>query len=200
MMKTNSEKILALAKKAKVLRPRDLEPLGISRATLTRLVERGALERVGRGLYVLTGAEVSEFHAFAEAAKRVPHGIICLLSALRYHGITTQAPFEVWMAIDRAARKTRIDYPPIRIVRFSGKALTFGVEKQQVEGVAVRVTSIAKTIADCFKYRNKIGLDVAIEALKEYRRDGRGSMDDLWQAAEICRVARVIRPYLEMTI
>jgi predicted transcriptional regulator of viral defense system len=103
------------------------------------------------------------------------------------------------MAIDRIARKPRFDYPPVRIVRFSGEALTFGVEKHRVEGIEVRVTSVAKTIADCFKYRNKIGLDVTIEALKEYRRAKRGAMDDLWQAAQVCRVARLIRPYLEMT-
>lgn len=196
---TNSEKILALAKKTTILRPRDLAALGISRATLSRLVERGVLERVGRGLYTPTSAEVSEFHALAEAAKRVPHGMVCLLSALRFHGLTTQAPFEVWIAIDRTARKPRVDYPPVRIARFSGEMLTFGVEKHRVDGVAVRVTSAAKTVADCFRYRNKIGLDVAIEALKEYRRVKRGSMDDLWRAAEVCRVARVIRPYLEMT-
>lgn len=199
-MKTNAEKTLALAKKVKVLRPRDLATLGIPRVTLYRLVKRGALERMGRGLYMLTGANVGEFYTLAEAAKRVPHGIICLLSALRFHNLTTQAPFEVWMAIDRTARKPRVDYPPLRIVRFSGEALAFGVQEQQIDGVAARVTSPAKTVADTFKYRKKIGQDVAIEALKEYRRSRRGSMDELWQAAQVCRVSRVIRPYLEMTL
>jgi len=198
-MKTNAEKILTLAKKSTVLRPRDLASSGIPRATLSRMVKSGALDRVGRGLYMLPGADVSEFHALAEAAKRVSHGIICLLSALRFHGLTTQAPFEVWMAINRTARKPRFDYPPVRIVRFSGQALTFGVEKHRIEGVVVRVTTRAKTVVDCFRYRNKIGLDVAIEALKEFRRSGRGKMDDLWRAAQVSRVARVIRPYLEMT-
>ena len=197
--KTSSKKLLSLAGKTRVLRPRDLAPLGIPRVVLYREVERGTLERVGRGLYMSTGAEVGEFHALAEAATRVPRGIVCLLSALRFHGLGTQAPFEVWMAIHPDARKPRVDYPPIRIVRFSGRALAVGVETHRVEGVEVRVTSLAKTVADCFKYRNKIGLDVAIEALKDYRHARRGTISDLLQAAHACRVARVILPYLEMT-
>lgn len=197
-MKTDSEKILALVKKTPILRSLDLASKGISRATLSRMVKNGTLERTGRGLYQAPGAEIGEFHTFAEAAKKVPHGIVSLLSALRFHGITTQAPFEVWIAVDRTARKPHLDYPPVRVVRFSGEALTFGVEDHKIEGVLVRVTTAAKTVADCFKYRNKIGLDVAVEALKEYRRIRRGRMDDLWRAAEVCRVSRIIRPYLDM--
>jgi predicted transcriptional regulator of viral defense system len=164
---------------------------------LTRLERAGLIERVGRGLYSLPNADVSEHRAFAEACKRVPHGIVCLLSALRFHGLTTQAPFEVWLAIDRKARKPKVEYPRLRIVRFSGKALTHGVREHEIDSVAVRVTSPPRTVADCFRYRNKTGLDVAVEALRDYRRLRKGTMDDLWQAASVRRVKTVIRPYLE---
>lgn len=143
------------------------------------------------------GAKVTEHHTLAEAAKRVPAGIVCLLSALAFHGMTTQSPHEVWLAIDVKARKPKADWPPIRIVRFSGGARTFGVEKHVIEGVEVLATSRAKTVADCFKYRNKIGIDVAVEALREYLRKRGRSIDDLQHAADVCRVARVIRPYIE---
>lgn len=188
--------VLALARKVGVLRPRDLRAHGIPRVVLTRLHRKERLKRIARGVYVLPEADLSEHHSLAEACKRVPHGVVCLLSALRFHGLTTQSPFEIWMAIDVKARKPRLETPPLRIVRFSGKALVYGVEDHLVEGVPVRVTSAAKTVADCFKYRNKIGLDVAVEALKDYRRT-RKSLDDLWKAAEAVRVASVIRPYLE---
>jgi predicted transcriptional regulator of viral defense system len=190
------EAVLALARVMGVLRPRDLRAHGIPRVILTRLHMKERLRRVARGLYVLPEADVSEHHSLAEACKRVPDGVVCLLSALRFHGLTTQSPFEIWMAIDVKARKPKVETPHLRVVRFSGKALVYGVEEHQVEGVPVRVTSPAKTVADCFKYRNKIGLDVAVEALKDYRR-ARKSLDDLWKAAEAVRVASVIRPYME---
>ena len=189
-------RLLDLARRAGVLRSRDLAGERIPRMILTRLLNRNLLTRAARGLYVLPEADVSEHHTLAEASKRVPRGVVCLLSALRFHGLTTQSPFEVWMALDVKARKPRVEAPPLRIVRFSGRALTSGVEKHEVEHVTVRVTSAPKTVADCFKYRRKIGLDVALEALKDYRR-ARKSMDDLWRAARVCRVASVIRPYLE---
>ncbi len=157
----------------------------------------GTIERVGRGLYAPANAKVTQHHTLVEAAKRVPVGIVCLLSALRFHGLTTQNPHEVWIAIDVKARKPVADWPPFRIVRFSGEALTYGVESHMIEGVEVRLTSREKTVADCFKYRNKIGLDVALEALREYLRSKRRSVDDLVRAAEVCRVAKVMRPYLE---
>jgi predicted transcriptional regulator of viral defense system len=119
------------------------------------------------------------------------------LSALRFHELTTQAPFEVWLAIDEKARLPKVDYPPIRIVRFSGKSLEFGIQEHRIEGVAVRVYSPAKTIADCFKYRNKIGLDVALEALRDCWQERRATTDELWAAAKVCRVANVMRPYME---
>jgi predicted transcriptional regulator of viral defense system len=155
------------------------------------------VRRVGRGLYTLANADAGEHYSLAEACKRIPQGVVCLISALRFHGLTTQAPFEVWMAIDVKARKPKKDNLPLHIVRFSGKSLRTGIEEHAIQGVPVRVYSPAKTVADCFKYRNKIGLDVALEALRECWRERRCTMDDLWYYAKICRVANVMRPYLE---
>jgi predicted transcriptional regulator of viral defense system len=194
---TKTDKVLKLARKAGVLRPRDLDPYGIPRTYLSRLCAAGKLQRIGRGLYVLPGSGVTEHHSLAEACKRVPKGVVCLLSALRFHELTSQAPFEVWLAIGERAWRPRLEYPPLRIVHFSQSSLNAGVEEHQIEGVPVYVYSPAKTVADCFKYRNKIGLDVAIEALRECRRARRCIMDDLWHYAGICRVRNVMRPYLE---
>lgn len=196
-MPTNAEKVLALARKKGVLRTRDLIAKSIPRVTLTRLTEKGQLDRVGRGLYSLPNVDASEHHALVAASKRVPQGIVCLLSALRFHGLTTQQPFEVWLAIDRKARRPTVDHPPLRIVRFSGDALSDGVEEHEVEGVVVRMTDPARTVADCFRYRNKLGIDVAVEALRDYRRHRKGTLDALAKAARGRRVAEVIRPYLE---
>jgi predicted transcriptional regulator of viral defense system len=194
------DEILAFARAHGVLRPRDLQAAGFRREALRRLCRSGQIHRIGRGLYMLPDAEVTEHHSLVEAAKRVPHGVVCLLSALQFHRMTTQAPFEVWLAIDRRARPPRPDVLPLRIVRFSGESLHAGVEEHCLEGVPVRIYSTAKTVADCFKYRNKIGLDVALEALRDYLRQRRGTIDELWECAEICRVARVVRPYLEALV
>jgi predicted transcriptional regulator of viral defense system len=192
-----SESILELARNLGVLRVRDLTARGIHPEYLRRLCRQGLMVRTGRGLYMAADAEISAHHSLAEAAKLVPHGVICLLSALRFHDIGTQSPHEVWMALERTAARPRISYPPLRIVRFSGRALTEGIEEHLIEGVPVKVTSPARTVADCFKYRNKIGLDVALEALQECRRNRRCGIDDLWRYAKVCRVANVMRPYLE---
>lgn len=196
-MDTAADKLIDLVRSLGLIRPRDLEPIGIPRISLTRAVRRGQLERVGRGLYGLPGRQVSAHGALAEVARRVPKGVVCLLSALRFHGLTTQAPFEVWLAIENKAITPKLDYPPLRIVRFSGAALTEGVEEHVVDDVTVRITCIAKTVADCFKYRNKIGLDVALEALREAWHEKRMTSDDLWRYAKVCRVANVMRPYLD---
>jgi predicted transcriptional regulator of viral defense system len=195
----HTRRILEMVEQAGVLRPRDLDAHGIPRIYLSRLCERGILQRVGRGLYVLSNADVSEHHTLAEAGKRVPHGVVCLLSALRFHGLTTQAPFEVWLAIGSKVWRPQVDYPRLRFVRFSARALEAGVEEHSIEGVIVRVYNPAKTVADCFKYRNKIGLDVALEALRDCRRQRICTNDKLWHYAKICRVANVIRPYMEAT-
>ena len=194
---SKSKKVLDIARKAGMLRARELNKHGIPRVYLQRLEQQGLLVREARGLYAHPDAKVTENHSLAEASKRVSHGVICLLSALRFHGLTTQNPSEVWLALDWKARAPKNGKLPLRIVRMSGKAFTEGVEEHQIETVNVRVYKSAKTVADCFKYRNKIGLDVALEALREYRRKYRGGMDELWSYAHICRVARVMRPYLE---
>ena len=196
-MDTTAERLINLARSQGLIRPCDLAPLGIPRVSLTRAVRRGQLERVGRGLYGVPGREVSAHGSLAEVARRVPKGVVCLLSALRFHDLTTQAPFEVWLAIENKSLAPKLDFPPLRIVRFSGAALTEGVEEHVVDGVTIRITGVAKTVADCFKYRNKIGLDVALEALREAWHEKRMASDDIWRYAKICRVANVMRPYLD---
>jgi predicted transcriptional regulator of viral defense system len=188
---------LALARERGYVRPRDLAGIGVSRPQVARLVGRGLLERNGYGLYRVPDAEITENYTLAQVAARAPSGIVCLLTALRFHDLTTQAPFEVWLAIERKATRPRLDDLPVRIVYFSGTAFTAGVEEHFVENVRVRVYCPAKTVADCFKYRHKIGLDVALEALRETWQARRATMDDLWRYATICRVANVMRPYLE---
>lgn len=190
-------RMLELVRGRGVLRPRDLDAHGIPRHHLHLLHASGAVQRVGRGLYVPADADLSEHHGLAEASARVPHGVVCLLSALRFHGLTTQLPFQVWMAIEEKAWQPRPSHPPLRIVRFSGTAWTYGVERHSVEGVPVRVYSPAKTVADCFKYRHKIGIDVAVEALRETLRHRRATVDELQRAAVACRMTRVITPYLQ---
>lgn len=197
MATSKTERVLELVKRAGVLRPRDLDPHHIPRQYLYLLHRRGLVRRVGRGLYVAADADVTEHHSLAQACKRVPHGVVCLLSALRFHDLTTQAPFEVWMAIDEKARVPKQDALHLHIVRFSGKALTSGIEQHSIERVPVQVYSPAKTVVDCFKYRNKIGLEVALEALRDCWRQRRGTMDELWEYAKICRMTNVMRPYLE---
>jgi len=191
------EKIISLAKEGSIIRPRDLDAYGIPREYLRRLCVKGILDRQSRGIYTLRDAELTQHHSLMQACKRLPKGVVCLLSALRFHGLTTQAPFEIWMAIDRKARLPKAEGVPLHLVRFSGVALTEGIERHKIEGVEVSVYCPTKTVADCFKYRNKIGLDVALEALRECRREARCTMDDLWRFAKICRVANVMRPYLE---
>jgi predicted transcriptional regulator of viral defense system len=180
-----------------IARSRDLERAGVSRTQIRRLVERGVIERVGRGLYRDPGAPPTERSDLAQAARLVPGGVVCLLSALRFHGLTTQNPFEVWMAIDRKAWRPRPGHPPLRFVFLSGVALREGVEEHRVDGVRLRVFSAAKTVADCFKFRNKIGTDVAVEALREYRRAHPKALEAVWRFAEVDRVTRVMGPYLE---
>jgi len=200
MVETHSDQLVELARRRGVLRAADLKEHGIPRVYLTRLVADGVLERSSRGLYVLAGVEITENHSLAEACRRVPHGIVCLLSALRFHGLTTQSPFEVWLAIDRKARLPKVDYPRLRIVRFSGADLTNGIESHEIEGVTVKVTTPARTVADCFAYRNTVGIDVALEALRDCLRQKQASPDDLYRAAKARRMANIMRPYLEATI
>jgi predicted transcriptional regulator of viral defense system len=186
------------SKESQFLRARDVVRQGTPREVLRRLVTAGKLQRVGRGIYVRADAPPSEHRTLVEASLIVPNGVICLLSALRFHQLTTQAPFEVWMAIDVKAWRPRIGEAPIHLVRFSGNALTMGVEQHTVEGVPMKVYGVAKTVADCFKYRNKIGIDVAIEALREAVRNRKATLAEIEKYAAVCRVSNVMRPYLEM--
>jgi predicted transcriptional regulator of viral defense system len=191
------EKILNLAKSQSTIRTRDAIADGIHPEYLRRLVDRGILFKSGRGMYTFIDASLTEHHSLAAVSQRVPHGVICLLSALQFHGIGTQAPFEVWLAIDVHARCPNLDSLPLRTVYMSGSALSVGIETHTIEGTSVQIFNPAKTIVDCFKYRHKIGLDVAIEALRESWESRRCSMDELWSYAKICRMTKVMRPYLE---
>lgn len=194
---TLEQAVLALAARQPLLRARDLTLAGLPTIVLSRLVAAGKLERVSRGVYSLPGRALSEHRSLAESALRVPSGVVCLLSGLRVHGIGTQAPFEVWMAIPPNVPKPRLDQPALRVVRMSGPALTEGVEHLEIDGVQVPVFNAAKTVADCFKYRNKIGLDVGLEALRDGWSQRKFTMDALWHYATVNRVTTVMRPYLE---
>ena len=197
MSRSSQREVLALVRSRGVARPRDLEAAGISRMWLTRLSRQGLVTRAGRGLNEIADAEWSAHHSFAEVAKRVPGGVVCLLSALAFHELTTQLPFEVWLAIDGKARAPRDLTVKVRLMRFSGQALTVGVDEHLIDGVPVRITSPARTVVDCFRYRNKYGGDIAIEALRDCYRLRLATIDELWNCAVRLRVANVMRPYLE---
>lgn len=194
---SKTQQVLELAREMGVVRAKDIADKGIHREYINRLEQQGLLIRSGRGIYTFADAEITESHTLAETAKRVPHGVVCLLSALSFYELTTQAPHEIWLAINQKARPPKDKLLPLRVIYMSGEALSSGIEEHQIEGVPVRVYSLAKTVVDCFKFRNKIGLDVAIEALRECWRERRCTMDELWHYAKICRVQSVIRPYLE---
>jgi predicted transcriptional regulator of viral defense system len=196
-MTSTEHHIQTLLRRAGTARSRELVAAGITRSQLSRMVAASQLVRVARGLYAMPGYQGGEHSALVAVAKRAPDVVFCLLTALRIHDLTTQAPYEVWIAIGNKSHPPRLEYPPLRTVRFSDAALTSGVETRQLDGVKVHVTSVAKTVADCFKFRNKIGLDVALEALREARRAKKASADDLWRYAKINRVTNVMRPYLE---
>jgi len=194
------QKIIELARQMGLIRPRDVEAAGIHREYLLRLYRNGDLTRVGRGLYALADAQTSESLSLAEVAKRAPSAVICLISALEFHNLTTQIAHNVWIAIENKKWEPTFQYPPLEIVRLTGRAFSFGIEEHEVDRVPVKIYSPAKTVADCFKFRNKVGLDIALEALRETWRTRKVTMDDLWEAAKVCRVANVMRPYLEATI
>jgi len=191
---------LAAAGVGAFFRPRDLEPLDIPFAELRRLVDAGMVEKVGPGLYRLAAAEPSEFETLAMVASAAPSGIICLLSALGFHRIGTQVPHEVWLALNRKARKPVRIPAKLRIVRFSGAMLSYGIETHAILDVPVRITSPARTVVDCFRYRTKLGLDVALEALRDALGSRTASVDQITRAAEVCRVRTVIKPYLEAIV
>jgi predicted transcriptional regulator of viral defense system len=200
MEDSNLNKVLAIARRRRILRPRDLEAVGIPREYLLRLMRRGVVLRTGRGIYELADLVPTEHHSLAVVAKEVPTCVICLLSALRFHGLTTQNPSEVWVGIHVRARRPNISTVSYRPIRYSEKTLMSGVQVHRIEGIPVRIFTPAKTVADCFKYRSKIGIDVAIEALRDTLRQKKGTIDEINAYAQLCRVGNVIRPYLEASV
>ena len=194
---TQEEQVLALASSASLLRARDVAALSLPTIILSRLVKDGRLRRVGRGVYARPDRPLSEHISLAEVALRVPRGVICLLSALHIHGLGTQAPHQIWLAIPQNSPTPRFERPSLRPVRMSGPALTKGIQSMRIDGLDVPVFNAAKTIADCFKYRNKIGIDVALEALRDGWEQRKVSMDELSYYANIDRVSNVMRPYME---
>jgi predicted transcriptional regulator of viral defense system len=196
--KTYTQRLLRLVSLKGMLRSRDLKETGIPGIYLTRLVEAGQLERVGRGLYRLSKTPISEHESLVFISKKVPQAVFCLLTALQFHELTTQLPHQVWIAVPQGSHAPKFDYPPIKLIQYSGEAYTQGIELYERNKVTLRIYGIAKTIADCFKHRNKIGLDVAIEALRDAWVHKKINIDELWHYAKICRVTNVIRPYLEV--
>lgn len=197
---SRQQQILDLAREKGMIRAEDVEAVGISRNYLYRMHMEGLLVKRAVGLYVLPEAPVTENSSLAEVAKRLPHAVVCLISALSYHEITTQIPHEIWLTIPRGSWRPDLEYPPLNLSYVSGPAYSFGIQEHVLNGVAVKIYSPAKTVADCFKFRNKVGLDVAIEALREAWRSRKVTMDELVEAAEIDRVSKIMRPYLEATV
>jgi len=196
----NKEKILKIVKKKGMITAGDLEKTGVYRNLMYEMCDEGLLVRQSRGLYSASDTQFSEHLSLIEISKRSPNSVVCLVSALSFHGVTTQLPHEVWIAVKRGSWIPKYDSVPVNVTVISGNAFDFGIEKHKISGIEIKVYSIAKTVADCFKFRNKIGLDVAIEALKEVVRSRKATVDEIMKAAEICRVGTVIRPYLEAVI
>jgi predicted transcriptional regulator of viral defense system len=197
LQQSNEARLLELLLKRGAVRPREVEALGIAREYLLRLMRKGVIERQGRGVYRLSKSPISAFHSMVEVSKRVPNGTICLLSALVFHEMTTQNPHEIWLAVAPNTREPQIENVELRVFRFSKPTLSAGQEEHQIEGVPVRIYSPAKTIADCFRFRNRIGLDVALEALRLGTRKRKASLAEIRKYASICRVSKVIQPYLD---
>jgi predicted transcriptional regulator of viral defense system len=193
---THTQRVLDLMAQKGVLRPIDLDTIGVPRVVLTRMSAAGQLEKIGRGLYS-PPAQGSKYESLVVIARKVPQAVFCLLTALQFHELTTQLPRQVWIAMPRGSHVPKIDYPPVKMVQSGGDTYSTGIEEYERDRVKLRVYCVAKTVADCFKYRNKIGLDVALEALKDAWANRKASADELWRYAKICRVAKVMRPYLE---
>ena len=194
------QRILELAREKGMIRAEDVEALGFSRNYLYQMHKESLLEKTAVGLYTLPEASTAEDSPLAEVAKRIPHAVVSLISALSYHEITTQIPHAIWVTIPRGSWRPDMEYPPLNLSYVSGPAYSFGIQEHDVNGVAVKIYSPAKTVADCFKFRNKVGLDVAIEALREAWRSRKVTMDELVEAARVDRMLQIMRPYLEATV
>jgi predicted transcriptional regulator of viral defense system len=197
MPKAHAKKLLELVKLRGLVRPSDLTALGIPRAYLKLLVDHNELIKIERGLYAESNLAFTENHSLAEIAKRFPQSVICLLSALRFHHLTTENPAEVWIALPKGSRPPRSGKAKLRVLRFSDPMMSEGIEKHVIEGVSVQVYSIAKTVVDCFRFRHRIGVNVAVEALRDAWQSKRTTGDELWRFAKICRVLNVMRPYFD---
>ncbi len=195
-----SEKVIEYVRKSGTVRPNELAGIGVDPSWLHLLAKDGELERVGRGLYRIAGAEFSLHIALADLSKQMPSGVICLLSALRFHQVGTQLPYQIWMALPPGAWVPKRPVWPLRVLHFSGEAYSKGMETHLIDGVPVKVYGVAKTVADCFKFRNKVGLDVALEALREGWRGKHFTIDELTAQSRICRVERVMAPYVETMV
>jgi predicted transcriptional regulator of viral defense system len=200
MAATQKERALDLLRAKGMLRLKNFIAKGIEPETMARLVRDGQVVRPARGLYQLPNTQVDASHVLAEAAALVPKGIVCLISALQYHSLTLQMPSAVWMAVERTAWKPIISYPPVRFVRFSGWAMTEGVERYPIQSRKVPITNPARTVVDCFRYRNKIGIDIAMEGLREGIRKQKCTPDQLWQYAKKAHIWTVMRPYVETVV
>ncbi|PCJ86953.1 MAG: transcriptional regulator [Thiotrichaceae bacterium] len=194
------EQVIDLVRGQSVIRPRDLKEHGLPKDYLYILAQEGVIERIGRGLYQWPNKDLGRHHSLVEISKLAPKAVVALLSALNYHNMTTQNPHQIWLAIDRKAWRPEISYPPVRFVTMSAESLHLGVETHSIEGVSIKVFNPAKTVVDCFKYRGKVGLDVALEALREGWSARKFTMDELQNCAKICRVQKVMQPYLESLV
>jgi len=197
MGKSKEQAVIDLTRKLGTIRIKDLFERGIHPEFVRRLVQKEILVRSSRGLYALAGSVITENHDLALLGKRIPKGVICLSSALFFHNIGTQCPHKIWLALEKGSAQPRLSYPPLFVVRFSGPSFSEGIAEYSLEGTLVRIYNPAKTIADIFKFRNKIGLDVAIEALKDCLRSRKATIDELWYYAKICRVQKIMQPYIE---
>jgi len=196
--KTYAERVLELANRKEIIRLCDLKEIDIPRVVLTRLIRSGQLEKIARGLYCVPNKPVTEHTSLVTIAIKIPQAIFCLLTALQIHEITTQLPRQIWIAMPRGSHVPKLDYPPIKMIQCSANIYSIGIETIEYDKQTIQVYSPAKTVVDCFKYRNIIGLDVAIEALREVRAQKKATADELWHFAKIARVTNVIRPYLEV--
>lgn len=197
MTPSKEKAILAFKKNGGILRTSEAIRLGIHREILYSLLNEGKLERLSRGVFRISDAPPLSNPDLVKVAARIPTGVICLLSALSFHDLTTHIPHEVDIALPAGAEEPRLEHPPFKAYRFKGKAFTEGIETHSIDGVQVRIYSAEKTLADCFKFRNKIGTDTAVDALRLYRQRKKTKPDDLVKFAAICRVNDVMRPYLE---
>jgi len=198
--KSKRQQVIDLVRAQSVIRPRDLKEYGLPKDYLYILAQEGVIERIGRGLYQWPNKDLGRHHSLVEISKLAPNAVVALLSALNYHNMTTQNPHQIWLAIDRKAWRPEISYPPVRFVTMSAESLHSGVETPSVEGVTIKVFNPAKTVVDCFKYRGKIGIDVALEALREGWSARKFTIDELQIYAKVCRVQKVMQPYLESLV